>query len=293
MEGDGSLDPKNTMLKLNNYMTNYSLTVSHIILPFRGAREMLLNALLSFTIATTFAQSPATFSGKVTDERGESIPGITVLLKNTTKDASQKGAITNRQGKFSIAAIQPGTYTIELSGVGFEKQVFQLTFKSGDKLTRSITLEESTTEMDEVVVVAESEARALELSAKSVQVIETREVKLKSADLGEVMAQTEGVNVQRGGGLGSNTRFSLNGLSGDQIRFFYDGIPLNYTPYAFGIANVPVNMIERVEIYKGVVPIQFGADALGGAVNLASPEIYDGLAGSASYQVGSFNTHRA
>ncbi|MEM8568907.1 MAG: hypothetical protein AAGF85_20785, partial [Bacteroidota bacterium] len=40
------------------------------------------------------------------------------------------------------------------------------------------------------------------------------------------------------------------------------------------------------------VPIQFGADALGGAVNLASPEIYNGLAGSVSYQLGSFNTHR-
>ena len=233
------------------------------------------------------AQSSASFSGTITDEGGELIPGITVLLKGT-----KMGAVSDGQGKFSINDIQPGIYTIEVSGVGYEKQVFPLAFKSGDRLTRSITLEESTTEMEEIVVVAESEGTELELSAKSVEVIETREVKLKSADLGEVMAQTEGVNVQRAGGLGSNTRFSLNGLSGDQIRFFYNGIPLNYTPYAFGIANVPVNMIDQVEIYKGVVPIEFGADALGGAVNLVSPEVYDGLGGSASYQVGSFNTHR-
>lgn len=101
-------------------------------------------------------------------------------------------------------------YTIEISEVSYEKQEFQLTFNPGQKLTRSVILEESTSELEEVVVSAESEAQVLELSAKSVQVIGTREVKLKSAGLGEVMAQTEGMNVQRSGGLGSNTRFSLN-----------------------------------------------------------------------------------
>ena len=106
------------------------------------------------------------------------------------------------------------------------------------------------------------------------------------------MAKVQGVNVQRGGKLGSDTRFSLNGLTDDQIRFFLDGIPLGFVGYSFGIANVPVNLIDRVEIYKGVVPIRFGADALGGAFNLVSPEGFLGTGGSASYQVGSFGTHR-
>ncbi|MEM9930942.1 MAG: TonB-dependent receptor plug domain-containing protein, partial [Bacteroidota bacterium] len=83
------------------------------------------------------------------------------------------------------------------------------------------------------------------------------------------------------------------GLSGDQIRFFYNGVPLDFSPYAFGLANVPVNAIARVEVYKGVVPIQFGADALGGAVNLVPPQTNKKLGGSASYQTGSFGTHRA
>ncbi|MEQ6118100.1 TonB-dependent receptor [Reichenbachiella sp. MALMAid0571] len=244
----------------------------------------LVGRLAGFEALT---QPTSSLIGKVRDSQGEPIPGITVVLKET-----RQGAITDGQGKFSIPDIKAATYTIEVSGVSFEKQVFTLTFKEGDKLTRSIILKENTTEMDEVVVTAESEGRALKLSAKSVQVIETREVKLQSADLGEVMAKSEGISVQRAGGLGSNTRFALNGLSGDKVRFFYDGIPLDFTPYAFGIANVPVNAIQRVEVYKGVVPIQFGADALGGAVNLASPEVYEGWAGSASYQLGSFNTHR-
>ena len=243
---------------------------------------------MCYTTFEAVAQSTSSFSGSIKDAQGEPIPGITVVLQET-----RQGAVTDTQGEFSITGIMPATYTIEVSGLAFEKQLFTLSFLAGDKLMRSITLKENTTKMDEVVVADKSEGRLLELSAKSIQVIETREVKLQSADLGEVMAKSEGVSVQRAGGLGSNTRFALNGLSGDKIRFFYNGIPLDFTPYAFGIANVPVNAIQRIEVYKGVVPIQFGADALGGAVNLSPPEVYEGWAGSASYQFGSFNTHRA
>lgn len=144
----------------------------------------------------------------------------------------------------------------------------------------------------EVTVSGASPGQALEQSAQAVHVIDTERAQRQSADLGEVLARSEGVGVRRSGGLGSTARFSLNGLTDDQIRFFLDGLPLDLTGYPFGIANVPVNLIERVEIYRGVVPIRFGADALGGAVNLVSEENVRGTHGSASYQTGSFGTQR-
>jgi vitamin B12 transporter len=145
----------------------------------------------------------------------------------------------------------------------------------------------------EVVTVAgaRSEAERLQQSAEAVTVVDTRKAQERTADLGEVLARTQGVSVRRAGGLGSSTRFSLNGLYDDQIRFFLDGVPLKLAGYPFGIENVPVNLVERVEIYRGVVPIRFGADALGGAVNLVSDQRYETHAG-ASYQVGSFSTRR-
>ncbi|WXA90162.1 TonB-dependent siderophore myxochelin receptor MxcH [Pendulispora brunnea] len=136
-----------------------------------------------------------------------------------------------------------------------------------------------------------SEGRRRQQSAEAVTVVDLRRAQQQSADLGEVLARTQGVSVRRSGGLGSNARFSLNGLYDDQVRFFLDGVPLGAAGYPFGIANVPVNLIERVEIYRGVVPLRFGADALGGAVNLVSDTRYDTHA-RASYQVGSFGTHR-
>lgn len=144
----------------------------------------------------------------------------------------------------------------------------------------------------EITVQGQSEAERARRSSEAVHVVETEQAKRQTADLGEVLARTQGVGVQRSGGLGSETRFSLNGLTDDQVRFFLDGVPLEFAGYPFGIANVPVNLVERVEIYRGVVPIRFGADALGGAVNLVSDRNVRGTHGSASFQAGSFGTHR-
>ena len=145
----------------------------------------------------------------------------------------------------------------------------------------------------EMVVTGERESKAAQLqqSAEAVQVVDTRRAREQSADLGEVVARTQGVSVRREGGLGSSARFSLNGLTDDQVRFYLDGVPLDQAGFPFGVANVPVNLIERVEIYRGVVPIRFGADALGGVVNLVTPQARRSYFGG-SYQVGSFGTHR-
>lgn len=144
-----------------------------------------------------------------------------------------------------------------------------------------------------MVVVGErlSESQRLSQSAEAVQVVETERAQQQTGDLGEVLARVQGIGVRRDGGLGSAVRFTLNGLTDDQVRMYLDGVPLEQSGYPFGIANVPVNLLDRVEIYRGVVPVRFGADALGGAVNLVTPDVRQSYLGG-SYQIGSFGTHR-
>ncbi|WP_437733336.1 TonB-dependent siderophore myxochelin receptor MxcH [Sorangium sp. So ce1335] len=142
------------------------------------------------------------------------------------------------------------------------------------------------------VTVRGAEAERLRQSAQAITVIETVEAQRRTADMGEVLARTQGVGVRRSAGLGSWARFSLNGLTDEQIRFFIDGVPLDLAGYPFGVTNVPVNLVERVEIYRGVVPVDFGADALGGAVNLVTDRDVRGTHGAASYEVGSYDSHR-
>ncbi|MFY0564062.1 TonB-dependent siderophore myxochelin receptor MxcH [Archangium lansingense] len=129
-------------------------------------------------------------------------------------------------------------------------------------------------------------------SAESVQVLDTEHVQREAADLGEALARTEGVGVRRAGGLGSATRFSLTGFTDEQVRFFVDGVPLELAGLGPELANVPVNLVQGVEIYQGVVPIRFGTDALGGAVHLLTDSRVQGTGAAASYAVGSFDTHR-
>src|SRR5690606_30523878 len=86
-----------------------------------------------------------------------------------------------------------------------------------------------------VVVQGESEADRRRNSAESVVVIETEQAQRQAADMGELLARQEGVSVRRSGGLGSGSRFSLNGLSDDQIRIFLDGVPLELAGFPFGL----------------------------------------------------------
>lgn len=146
---------------------------------------------------------------------------------------------------------------------------------------------------EEVTVVGHSPAERLRRSAEAVKVIELEQAHRQAADLGEVLARNSGIGVQRAGGLGSDTRFSLNGLTDDQIRFFLDGVPLDLMGYPSGVANVPVNLVQRIDVYRGVVPLRLGADALGGAVHLISDQDFrPGPHVSSSLQAGSFGTYR-
>ncbi|MEM9364169.1 MAG: TonB-dependent receptor [Bacteroidota bacterium] len=226
-------------------------------------------------------------SGRITDASGFPLPFANVLIESLGK-----GATTDNNGQFLLKNIPSGNYTLTLQLLGYATQEKKITLTNSDVSGLEFKLQESSEQLEEVVVEGESKKSELERSAQAITVIETENVKLQTIELADVLANTEGVVVRRTGGLGSNTQFSLNGLQGEQVRFFLDGIPLNFLGFPNGIANVPVNLLERVEIYKGVVPIRFGADALGGAINLVSSSGILGTGAEASYQVGSFNTHR-
>jgi vitamin B12 transporter len=144
----------------------------------------------------------------------------------------------------------------------------------------------------QVVIRGVSAEDRVRRSAAAVTVVELDDAKRESADMGEVLSRVEGVSVQREGGLGSAARFSLAGFDDTQVRFFIDGIPLEYQGFSLGLQNVPLASAERVEVYKGVVPVRLGADSLGGAFDLVTDRRTRGSRVAASYQGGSFDTHR-
>ena len=226
--------------------------------------------------------------GKVTDQSDSPMPFATVAIKGT-----QKGVLTDEKGRFSISNIPEGVKVIRFSFTGFAPREESIQISPNKISEINIQLEEMTNELEQVTVIGNTIKTKLEKTALSIKVIDLKEAKLQTADLGEVLARSEGVNVRRGGSLGSSTLIALNGFQGSQIRIFYDDVPLSfYGVPSQGVGNIPLNLIDRVEIFKGVVPIRFGADALGGAINIVSPQQISETAGSFSYQIGSFGTHR-
>lgn len=144
----------------------------------------------------------------------------------------------------------------------------------------------------EIVIAGKRPMDRLRQSANAVTVIDLGRAKRESADVGEVLARTEGVNVQRMGGVGSRARLTLGGFDDNQVRFFIDGIPLEYSGYTFGLQNVPITFAERIDVYKGVVPVRLGADALGGAFDVVTDRATRGTRSALSFQGGSFGTYR-
>ncbi|MEL7120441.1 MAG: TonB-dependent receptor, partial [Bacteroidota bacterium] len=101
-----------------------------------------------------------------------------------------------------------------------------------------------------------------------------------------------GVRVRTSGSLGDRVDIALNGLNGTAVRVYMDGLPMEFLYPSLNLGNIPLNNIKRVDVYKGVLPVTIGTDAMGGGINLISDyKPYNSL--QASYSIGSFNTHQA
>lgn len=142
------------------------------------------------------------------------------------------------------------------------------------------------------VVVRGNQVSRVNASAYNVVAVDARTMRNTSLDLAHILDRVSGVKVREDGGVGSDFSVNLNGFTGKHVKFFIDGVPMDGASSSFGINNIPASFANRIEVYKGVVPVDFGGDALGGAINIVtdhSPHTYV----DASYSYGSFNTHRS
>ena len=143
----------------------------------------------------------------------------------------------------------------------------------------------------DVMVQAKSKTQKLREGAYAVNAIDVKSLANMTISLNEILGRTAGVKVRAEGGVGSDFDLSVNGMSGNSVRYFIDGIPLDAMGSRVNLANLPVDIVDRVEIFKGVVPTSLGSDALGGAVNIITKRSRNNYF-DASYSVGSFYTHQ-
>lgn len=250
------------------------------------SRQILLTALLC--LCGIFAQAQTgSIRGTILDKAGEPAIGLMVRIQNLSL-----GAASDNTGTFVIENVTPGNHILIVTGVGFQSIKHTIHVVSGKQAVVSLRVEPSSTELDEVMVVGRSEVQETNRQAYNVTAVDATQLYNTTLDLAGALDRVAGVRVRESGGVGSDFNLSLNGFSGNHVRYFIDGIPMDNFGSSFQINNIPINAAERLEVYKGVVPISLGSDALGGAINIVTSDRYRNYV-DASFSFGSFNTHRS
>lgn len=250
---------------------------------WRRKSIVLLTLFITFFIRSN---AQLVFRGKVADAAGKGIKGVAVTLTG-----EQVKAVSGKEGEFTFSVISAGKYEIRLEHNGYGSFVDSIELEHSDEKLKIFTLFKDR-HLEGVIIAGKTVQQQLREEPIKAIVVDAKAFADRPNTLSELMNRSPGVRMRQSGGLGNAVEVSLNGFQGNSVQYFRDGIPLEYLGGAYSINNVPVNLLQRVEVYKGVIPVSLGADALGGAVNLVSRQEYSSYL-NASYEMGSFNTHIA
>ncbi|EEK14236.1 TonB-dependent receptor plug domain protein [Capnocytophaga gingivalis ATCC 33624] len=234
---------------------------------------------------TLIAQNKGVLSGKVLDKStGEPLINAEIIIKDLNK-----GTTTDDKGFYQIHNLPLGSYTVSFYYLGYQSVSKRINITEQTHL--SVSLKEEKQEIGEMVFTAKTIAHQKKEEAMPVTVINLSNMRGTVSSVQDILIKTVGVTIRSSGGVGSSSRLSVRGLEGKRIGFFIDELPLSEQTDYIDINDIPVDMIDRIEIYKGVVPARFGGSSLGGAVNIVIreyPEKYADL----SYGLESFYTHK-
>lgn len=242
--------------------------------------------LLVFLPVAAKAQSGTMISGKIVSTEKEIVDFATVYLKGTNY-----GGTTNEEGIYHLKA-PAGNYTLVVSAIGYKPVEKQVKLIDGQRVKQNITITPQAEELDEVVVVSNGVSR-LKRSAFNAIAVDTKELQNSTKNLSDALGKAPGMKLRESGGVGSDMQLMLDGFSGKHVKVFIDGVPQEGVGSSFALNNIPVNFADRIEVYKGVVPVGFGTDAIGGVVNIVTNKKRRNWFLDASYSYGSFNTHKS
>ena len=242
-------------------------------------------ALLCLLCTLTISAQKAIVYGQITDDKTrEPIAGAGVSI---AKDG--KGTVADANGRYTLNIQGRQQVRLNFQYLGYKTESREIALR--DSVCCNIRLKPVDNVLDEVTVTTRSEMRKLRESAMPISVIGQRQLQGTASNINDVLARTVGVTVRNTGGMGSASRISVRGLEGKRMGMYIDETPMSQLSNFVALNDIPTNMIERIEVYKGIVPYKFGGSALGGAVNVVTKE-YPPIYLDFSYEIGSFNTHQ-
>lgn len=255
------------------------------------SRKFLIWIMLA--AAQGFAQELVTLSGRVVEEgTGRPVPEARVMIAGTSRQV-----VTGQDGTFEFPGLAGGTYALHVTRVGYSPAETDVALRGTSGSRVSIEIREIPYFLDPVTSTAtRTLSRASEVST-SVSVIPAAELEQSQAlDVSDAIQDVPGVFIRPYGALGDVRTASIRGSSAGQVLVLLDGQRLNNTQSGeLDLTTLPTEGIDRIEIVRGGASALYGADAVGGVVNVITKDrnISEGIGGNVKALSGSFGMRGA
>ena len=251
--------------------------------------------LCLFTLATGLlsAQDGATLTGHVV-EQGSKRP---VFDAQVELSGTSLRAATGRDGGFSFSGLAAGDYTLRITRVGYAATGAEVILRAYEQSTLIVEIREVPYLLDPVTSTAtRMQSRASEVSTNVTVVSGARLEQRQAQDIGDAMQEVPGVFIRPYGALGDVRTPSIRGSSAGQVLVLMDGQRVNNVQTGeLDLTTLPAEGIDRIEIVRGGASAMYGADAVGGVINVITKNhaASDGVRGDIKVLSGSFGTREA
>lgn len=232
---------------------------------------MRIIGIIISVFLSSLAYGQNTFKAIIKDKESlEVLPGTSAIIKNTTL-----GASSNEAGLLQIENVPDGEQIIEISFVGYEKQIITFIFPLKSDEPLEIFLEESGEELEEIVVSSTRSSRTIADIPTRVEFIAGEELEekgnMKPGDIRMLLNESTGIQTQQTSATSANASIRIQGLDGRYTQILKDGFPL-YAGFSggLGLLQTPPLDLKQVEVIKGSSSTLYGGGAIAGLVNLIS-----------------------
>ena len=208
--------------------------------------------------------------GHVIDRNtGEHLPYIVVILKGTTM-----GVSTESTGHYMMRNVPEGTFTVEVSSVGYKTQQREINVRRGHSYEVNFTLEEDLVQIDGVIVSATRSETTRRMSPTLVNVVGMDIYSTANATtVAQGLSFQPGVRVENNCQNCGFQQVRINGLDGQYTQILIDSRPIfSALAGVYGIEQLPANMVDRVEVMRGGGSALFGSSAIAGTINIITKE---------------------
>lgn len=221
-------------------------------------------------MAQTDKKTDANIFGHVIDKQtGEHVPYINIMIKGTSI-----GTASDASGHFYLKNLPVGDYTIVAQGIGYMPQEKEISISAGNSIELNFQIEEDAIMLNDVVVSANKN----ETSRKEAPIV-VSVLSPKTFENTNSSCLAEGLNFQPGLRLETNCQncgfqqVRINGLEGSYSQILIDGRAVSSAlSQVYGLEQIPVNMIEKVEVIRGGGSAIFGSNAVAGTINILTRE---------------------